>query len=635
MATLTKSFQLLGQQYIGKSGGTLYVRIYARYSEQDIANNRTYVIYEARSYYENSTYISDQQGRIGVSGDGASYQGASCTRPTTGETVSVSTGGWIYHNSDGTKSINCAASISFPNWGWNNTAYGSASLPTIPRQAKINSAPNFNDEENPTITYNNTAGNSVSSLDVCISLTGSKDDIKYRAISKTGTSYTFNLTDAEREVLRKATLSGSNKRNVKFFVRTEIGGKTYYSTLDRTLTIINANPVFTDDNVNYYDSNNDVVNITENDKWIVRNNSNLKIDISSAIARKNADIQRYEAILNGVKKTLTEAGTFDFGTINLSNDSELVINVIDNRGLITTVKKNITIFDWINPSAVINYGRINNYEDETKIKIQSTISSVNNKNMITSIVYRYKKNDETEYSQDYILSDNTECIVSINKLYAWNFQIVVSDKFGSTIYNFSVAKGVPIMFMDTKNLAVGINKFPSNNNAFDVDGNLNVNGEIKQYNKPLNKLHIARMNTNRTPIDFTSEEQVTGWENPINYGDYTADVLNDRIIIRNTEVVEISGATGGRGNALIDIEIKDDNGNQIDYIVNAKTLMNFGDVYWTDSLKTSIFILDPTKTYYLTMLANTYSPSSSFSMNNGFGKNATWLQARKLKQKRR
>ena len=50
MATLTTSWQLIDQTYLGTSGGNLYVRLYARYSEQDMANNRTYVYYQARSY---------------------------------------------------------------------------------------------------------------------------------------------------------------------------------------------------------------------------------------------------------------------------------------------------------------------------------------------------------------------------------------------------------------------------------------------------------------------------------------------------------------------------------------------------------------------------------------------------------
>lgn len=136
MATLTTSWQLIDQTYLGTSGGNLYVRLYARYSEQDITNNRTYVYYEARSYYDKS-YIYDQQGTIAVSGTGASYQSAGCTRPTTGESVSVTTSGWVSHNSDGTGSASGSATINFPNWGWSGTASGSFTLPTIPRASEV------------------------------------------------------------------------------------------------------------------------------------------------------------------------------------------------------------------------------------------------------------------------------------------------------------------------------------------------------------------------------------------------------------------------------------------------------------------------------------------------------------------
>lgn len=150
MAILTTNWQCLGQKYIGTSGGNLYVRLYARYSEQDIANNRSYVYYQARSYYENSTYIQDGQGTIGVSGTGASYKSGACTRPTTGETVSVETSGWVYHNDEGYASVTGNASIDFPNWGWSGTATASADLPRIPRASSISVA-NYDLGQNPNI----------------------------------------------------------------------------------------------------------------------------------------------------------------------------------------------------------------------------------------------------------------------------------------------------------------------------------------------------------------------------------------------------------------------------------------------------------------------------------------------------
>ena len=155
------------------------------------------------------------------------------------------------------------------------TYSGTLSLTDIPRQANLTSAPNFNDEANPTITYSNPAGNSVTSLQACISLNGGAD-IPYRDISKTGSEYTFNLTTAERNTLLNACTT-SNSRNVTFYVKTVIGGNTFYSTLTRTLSIVNANPTFTASNISYKDTNSTVVGITGNNQHIVRNNSTLQV----------------------------------------------------------------------------------------------------------------------------------------------------------------------------------------------------------------------------------------------------------------------------------------------------------------------------------------------------------------------
>ena len=74
------------------------------------------------------------------------------------------------------------------------------------------------------------------------------------------------------------------------------------------------------------------------------------------------------------------------------------------------------------------------------------------------------------------MSNNVQSTLSIDKLYAWDFQIAIADKFGSTTYNFTIAKGMPIMFIDTKKLSIGINSFPSSDNSFNVDGKITKNG---------------------------------------------------------------------------------------------------------------------------------------------------------------
>lgn len=375
----------------------------------------------------------------------------------------------VTHNNDGTASDVGFTLKGSVYYNRDNTYNGSCSLSTIPRQANITSAPNFNDEQNPTINYNNSAGNSVSSLQACISLTGATDDIAYRDISKTGTSYTFNLTTAERNVLRNACTT-SNSRNVIFFIRTVIGGNTFYSTVTKTLTITNANPTFNASDITYQDTNSNIVAITQNNQHIVRNNSNLEVTFASATALKGASITKYEITFNGATQQKTSASTINYGTVNLSSNASVSIKVTDSRGNTTTRSKTITILDWVLPSAVIYHKRTNNYEDETKIKAKCTISSVNNKNAIQELKFRYKKTINSTWSSYTNLTDDTLYTLSIDKNYAWDFQIVVKDKFGTTTYNFIVAKGVAILYIDTLNQSVGINCFPEQAETLAING---------------------------------------------------------------------------------------------------------------------------------------------------------------------
>lgn len=58
------------------------------------------------------------------------------------------------------------------------------------------------------------------------------------------------------------------------------GTEKYWYSVDGTYTIINSNPIFTD--FNYMDSNNNVINITGNNIYIVKNKSTLKVSIPSS-----------------------------------------------------------------------------------------------------------------------------------------------------------------------------------------------------------------------------------------------------------------------------------------------------------------------------------------------------------------
>lgn len=144
---------------------------------------------------------------------------------------------------------------------------------------------------------------------------------------------------------------------------------------------------------------------------------------------------------------------------------------------------------------------------------------------------------------------------------------------------------------------------------------------------------FASMHTNFAYKTFDSETIVTGWEEPISYGDIVADISNNRIVIKNTKLLEISGYTAGALNGLIEYSLKESDSNRSLIGSEGRVLFQgygVGNNYWSLPLKTCIVELDPSKIYYLQLIANGYH-GQYFDMNNGFGKYATCIQAKKIK----
>lgn len=434
-------------------------------NSQDVANNKTNIGWKLVGAGSASGYYVSGNFKVVIDGSTV-YSSSTRINLYSGTTVASGTLD-ISHNSDGSKSFSASAEAGIYYIAVNCSGSGSWSLTSIPRQANLTSAPNFNDEGNPTINYSNPAGNAVSSLQACISWTGAAD-IAYRDISKTGSSYTFNFTDAERTALRNSCTT-VNSRTVTFYVRTIIGGNTFYSTIQKTLSIVNANPKFTSSNLSYKDSNNTTTAVTGNNQYLVQNLSKLLVTISAATGLKGASISKYVATINGVSKTITSPGNIDYGVINSGTNLTLSVKVTDSRGNTTTATKTVTFLSWVLPTALISLKRKNNYENETYLKVDGSYSSVNSKNSLT-IQYQYKKTTETSYSSLTTISDNVQVTMSKDKESAWDFKIILKDKFGTTTYNVVLPKGRFILFVDTKKLSVGINCFPSGTETLEVNG---------------------------------------------------------------------------------------------------------------------------------------------------------------------
>lgn len=436
-------------------------------NSQDIGGNYTDIGWNlVGAGGSNTAWYTSGNFKVTIDGEQVYY---SSTRiKLYGNTTVASGTKRIYHNSDGSRSFSAYAEAGIYYVAVNVSGSGTWTLTSIPRQANLTSAPDFNDEGNPSIGYSNPAGNSVSNLDACISLTGAKDDVPYRSVNKTGSSYTFNLTDAERTALRNAC-PNSNSLSVKFFLRTIISGNTYYSSVTKTMTIVNGNPTFSSSNISYKDNNSTTVNVTGNNQQLVQNLSELLVTITSATAKKGSSISKYDATINNATKSITSAGNINFGVINSSNNLTLTVKVTDSRGNTTTATKTVTFLEWVLPTAIISLKRKNNYEDESYLTVNASYSSVNSKNKLT-IQYQKKKTTETTYSSLTTIKSNSQITMSDDKESAWDYRIILQDSFGTTTYNLTLPKGRFILFVDTKKLSVGVNCFPKGAETLEVNG---------------------------------------------------------------------------------------------------------------------------------------------------------------------
>lgn len=231
----------------------------------------------------------------------------------------------VNHNASGVGSCYMYAKINGPSQTTMEGTYVAGSstvtLDTIPRQAVMTSAANFNDEENPKITYTNPLGGAAPSLQAGISLTQSSSGvIAYHDVDKTAGVDTVDLTESERNTIR-AAVTGGNTRTVWIYLRTRIGETYYYSPASVTVTIKNPKPTISPTIV---DSNSTTIALTGNSSKLVRYYSNATIAIGAAAVKG--------ASLTSKKVTCGSKSLTADGTINAVESGSFVFTATDNRG---------------------------------------------------------------------------------------------------------------------------------------------------------------------------------------------------------------------------------------------------------------------------------------------------------------
>lgn len=290
----------------------------------------------------------------------------------------------------------------------------------------------------------------------------------------------INAEFKTEDAIVKQYASIPNSASGTYYARVTCGSSV--KTLGTGTYTIKGDEVPTISTLTYKDNNSTVVAITGNNQHIVQNYSTLLAQVGTATANRSASISRYVVECNGKSVQGTSSGNYSLGAVNSNRNVDLKLTVTDTRGLTASKTINVTILSHSAPNASVTLERLNNYEDETYLTVDSSFASVNGKNTV-NIKYRYKVSGGN-YGSYEAIPDGQEYVFELSKNNAYIFEIVVTDAFGSTFTKeYVLNKGMFPLFIDTQKNSVGINCFPAHENSLEVNG-LDVS-TIKEFTKSI------------------------------------------------------------------------------------------------------------------------------------------------------
>ncbi len=196
-----------------------------------------------------------------------------------------------------------------------------APLDNIPYIVSVTSA--VTDEQNFKLVYNVPSQSIVTKLQSCVSLTGKYADLPYRDVSKSSTEYVYNLSEAERNMLR-AGITGTTSSTIRVYLTGTLeNGETFNTYKTIKYNIVACSPLLSPELINITEGN--IADIVGEDV-LLKGYSKVQFAVN-AEPRKQAQIVS-QKVVNGSQ---TVYG--DTGVINKVNSGEFVFTVTDNRQL--------------------------------------------------------------------------------------------------------------------------------------------------------------------------------------------------------------------------------------------------------------------------------------------------------------
>lgn len=383
------------------------LRTVATVNSQNTLNNKSNITVKVYGYYnyhqytppnpyEGSQYIKVDDVTKHSGSFNANLQGTSSSKPQ----FFMQWTGDVNHNADGRKTVNLKLYQNTPNVKTMNYMYGNHNwtLPTIPRNSKITSFPNFTigngvtvkaPRESTTFTnkYELYAGNTL------IHRTGNLASDTYTfTSSQTNSIYNTIPTKTSTYItLRVTTYSGINR----------VGG---IESRVATATVgSDVKPTFT--GITVSETNTKVSALSLGANQYAQTLSSPKATINGATGNGGASITAYEIKLGGIISTKSSA---TYSNLNLVGGNRVYVRVKDSRGRWSDTKNVLLTFhSYSYPKITKLTGFRTSTSSSTSLSIMGeyhrtqyagSISSLNGKNKLTYAVH-YKKSDDSTFIQ--------------------------------------------------------------------------------------------------------------------------------------------------------------------------------------------------------------------------------------------
>ena len=469
------------------------------------------------------------------------------------------------HDNDGNRTLNVGYGI--------DTSFISGSsiadivLPHIDRYPSLLSAPDFNDEQSPTITYTKNIMSSSAVVEACMKLNPNDATpiIPYRQVDVSSGSYTFNLTTAERNALRNQ-IPNSNTLNIYYLLRTTYQGNSYFSVSGiKTVTIVNATPTIS--SITTTEQNTKVSALLGTSaNTIVQNASSVKVDVSAS-ATKGASLTKVELTHSGTTYSDTTS-PYSF-TVPVKANSFTIKATGSRPSPNTTTSQTITrtMIEY-KPVAINSFSFKRENQTSSNVKLtfdatyyQRTFGSTANEPIVKWKLGNGSWNTLTKGTDYTVDTTNNKIYIAGTGLTLSNvlsyenqgtFYLHIEDKLSTTENNMVVTKGIPTMELGENDVKVNgsFEATTSKTKLEPINGRISNANITHLYENDRAHLQLVLVSSTMTSNKPKSDGYILhcSWDNSGQY--------NGQLFLPNnsTSPVQFRGCSNGTWGAWWNIE---------------------------------------------------------------------------------